>query len=260
MNSTQYNIFTNELKDGLFKYKEVTGLVAVGSMAEQDYLPDKWSDHDFAVIVETGYQGKFPEDLSWLPDNGNIVLFFQESEHGFKVLYDNGHLIEFAVIDIEELYLLKINRYRILIDRGNVEEHLKKIKKITSQQAKLTFANNVLLGEFITSLWIGVGRYQRGEKVSAHDFVKFTALKSLMILIEKYLPSENKEIIDNLDPFRRFEFMYPDLGEEINEILLKPILDAAKQMLNVLERELSEYLDARHQEAINIMRKYLSNK
>lgn len=258
MNSSQYNRFTKELKENLLNYEKVSGLVAVGSMAEQDYMPDKWSDHDFSVIVETGYQEKFRKDLSWLPQFENIVLSFQETEHGLKVLYDNGHMIEFAVFDIEELYFLKINRYRILIDRENIKEHMEKIKKSTSQQSKLTYENNLLLGELITSLWIGIGRYKRGEKASAHELVKMSALKSLMTLIEKHSPSEHKVLIDNLDPLRRFEYIYPDLGEEIGNILLEPILKAARQMLNILERELTEHLEAGHKEAIHILQSYLS--
>jgi len=254
MNSIQYKEFTKELKERLLNYEEVTGLVAVGSMAEQDYIPDKWSDHDFSVIVKNGSQENFRKDLSWLPNYKNIVLIIQETEHGFKALYNNEHLIEFAVFNLEELYCLKINRYRILIDRTNIEEHFKKIENITSLQSKLTYDNSLLLGEFITSLWIGIGRYNRGEKTSAHEFVKMAALKSLLTLLEKHLPSEKKEIIDNLDPLRRFELMYPNLGEEIENILLKPIPDAAKQMLNILERELPQYLEDKHKEAINIVR------
>lgn len=254
MNSIQYKEFTKELKERLLNFEGVIGLVAVGSMAEQDYIPDKWSDHDFSVIVKNGSQGNFRKDLSWLPNYKNIVFIIQETEHGFKALYCNGHLIEFAVFNLEELYCLKVNRYKVLIDRTGIEEHLERIKNTTSLQTKLTYDNSLLLGEFITSLWIGIGRYNRGEKTSAHEFVKISALKSFLTLLEKHLPSEKKELIDNLDPLRRFELMYPDLGKEIETILLKPIPDAAMQMLNILERELPQYLEDKHIKAINIVR------
>ena len=35
-----YRKFTHQLTDNLLKNKDVLGLVAAGSMAEQDYLPD----------------------------------------------------------------------------------------------------------------------------------------------------------------------------------------------------------------------------
>lgn len=49
MNLTQYNQFTEELRLKLAGDDRVLALVAVGSMAQQDYQPDEWSDHDFLL-------------------------------------------------------------------------------------------------------------------------------------------------------------------------------------------------------------------
>ncbi|MCI0417100.1 hypothetical protein L0222_30385 [bacterium] len=44
------------MKQQLTAEESVLGLVALGSMAAQDYVPDQWSDHDFFVIVRSGHQ------------------------------------------------------------------------------------------------------------------------------------------------------------------------------------------------------------
>ncbi|MTI59979.1 MAG: hypothetical protein FH762_08405 [Firmicutes bacterium] len=100
--------------------------------------------------------------------------------------------------------------------------------------------------------------YKRGEKVSAHEFVKISALKKLLILLEKHLVNENNNLLDNIDPLRRFEFVYSDLGKEMESILLKPIPEAAGALLNILRRELSGQLSLEYKKAIEIIiSKYL---
>ena len=81
-------------------------------MADVDYHPDQWSDHDFFVISEPGSQEYFRNDLSWLPDDRQIAFWFRETTHGLKVVYENGNLLEFAVFDFAELELAKADRFR----------------------------------------------------------------------------------------------------------------------------------------------------
>lgn len=259
MESTQYNDFTKDLKERLINYQEVIGLIAVGSMAKQHYLPDQWSDHDFFVVVETGYQQNLRQDLAWLPMSEQIALSFRETEHGLKVLYTNGHLIEFAIFDIKEIYLAKINSYRIIIDKANIKEDLAKIKKLTAKQSNLSGDTNLLIGQFITNILVGIGRYRRGEKISAHQLVKISAVKGLITLILKYLPIKNDRLIDDIDPLRRFELIQPDLGKEFEDVLLMPVPEAANQLLNILQRKLKGCFTIQHKEAIKILQKFLTD-
>jgi len=63
-------------------------------------------------------------------------------------------------------------------------------------------------------------------------------------------------LLDNLDPLRRFELVYPVLGEEINKLLLKAIPEAAEELfgLNVIEMpnslKGSEYLNKHPEEKL----------
>jgi hypothetical protein len=51
MTLEEYQAFTDTLQRNLEQDDRVIGLVAAGSMAGEHHLPDRWSDHDFLVIV-----------------------------------------------------------------------------------------------------------------------------------------------------------------------------------------------------------------
>ncbi len=241
MTPENYQCFTEQLKERLSAEEPVLGLVALGSMAAQDYLPDQWSDHDFFIIVRPGHQEFYRTNFNWLPDFQQIIFSFRETPHGVKVLYRDGHLLEFAVFDLEELYLARINRYRILLDRDNLEMHLQQSRQRTKENS--TEPDPAwLFGQFLTNLLVGVQRHHRGEKLSTHFFVKTSALKHLLSLCSLYLNCPDKKLLDDLDSFRRFEFVFPEAGHEINSILHLDTPQAAIEMLRFATKHFREKL------------------
>ena len=66
-----------------------------------------------------------------MPDAGDLVLSYRETAHGLKALYRSGHLLEFAVFDPEELRLAKVNRYRVLFDRGGIADAMASLRQET---------------------------------------------------------------------------------------------------------------------------------
>jgi hypothetical protein len=220
----------------LERHSDVIGLVAVGSMAEQDYPPDEWSDHDFYVIVRPGVQERYRDHYDWLPDAQAIVWAFRETAHGVKVLYRSGHLLEYAVFDTDELKLAKANRYRVLVDRGGIEARMSQIEHETASWASET-SDAFHAGQFLTNLLVGVGRYRRGEVASAHLFVKAQALRHLLRLLVRHVASEQHGLADNIDPTRRFERVYPVLGQALRAAMLCEVPEAAGRMLALFETE-----------------------
>jgi hypothetical protein len=153
MQKAEYQDFTATLLDRLTRDQRVIGLVALGSMAEQDYLPDRWSDHDFFVVVKSGEQEAFRVDLSWLPYFEEIAFSYRETAHGLKLVYASGHLLEFTVFDTAELQLAHINRFRVLLDRGNITQQLKKTQEATTRSVQETVSDDTyLFGQFLTNL------------------------------------------------------------------------------------------------------------
>lgn len=243
MNLTQYNQFTETLRQKLDDDARVLGLVAVGSMAQQDYQPDEWSDHDFFVITIQGVQEDMRRDLSWLPDADSLVFHFRETEHGVKALYPGGHLLEFAVLTEDELQVVKVNRYRVLLDKAKITDKLAELELSTQDfAAHSRKAPDRRLAEFLMNIFVGVGRQARGEQLSGRQFIKTYALTHLLYLLAEFKLADQAHLLDNLDPFRRFERVYPALGAELNQILAKDVLAAAEALLGLAARELRPFI------------------
>lgn len=253
MNPNQYQVFTENLKQNLESDTQVIGLVALGSMAQTHHQPDEYSDHDFFVVVQSGCQETFRQDLQWLPDRENIVLFYRETAHGLKVLYRSGHLLEFAVLDKVELHSAKVNAYRVLLDKEDLTQHLSEIEAASISQPP---TDAFLIGQFLAHLLVGAGRYARGEQLSGHIFIKTYGLGDLLTLLAKHHPNSR---LDNLDPFRRFEQVFPEMGAELNQILLHDPLQAAIEMLTLFEQQFAKRLSDYPYEAVQVVSHYLTS-
>lgn len=260
MNREEYRKFTLDLQTRLKQDPRVLGLVAVGSMSERDYLPDQWSDHDFFVVVSSGSQEPFRTDLSWLPNPGSIVFHFRETAHGLKVLYRSGHLLEFAVFDPNELHLAKVNRYRVLLDRDSVENHMQQVVLETRRRDEASGSDDLFhFGQFLSNILVGFGRYQRGEKLSGQQFVKNSAFRHLTILLTRHLPSADKSVLDNFDPFRRIEIAYPKIARELNEFCNLDVPAAALGLLLLADRELKSWFPASFGDALEVVKGQLDS-
>jgi lincosamide nucleotidyltransferase len=249
-----YRQFTEHLKNNLETDNRVLGLIAVGSMAEGNRLPDDWSDHDFFVITESGKQETFRTDVSWLPHTERIVLNIRETAHGLKILYDNAHLLEFAVFDIDELKQVRVNDYRILLDKAGLAAIVS--QRVTDTLPVVDMRRDVSM--VLALLFVGAGRYARGEHLSAHLFIKTYALYHLLPLLRAQLTADDVSRLDTLDPIRRFEQVFPEVGAEISQILLLPIFDATQSILNLVDRLLRDTMPDYPKQAFEVVSAYIA--
>ena len=256
MDLNLYRSFTHQLRARLESDARVLGLVALGSMAELGRTPDAWSDHDFFVITISGVQESFRQDLSWLPDSERIVLKVRETAHGLKVLYDDGHLLEFAIFDEAELHLARVNDYRVLLDRVQVEATLRHLRtKSAVEAASFDVERDFAL--FLSALWVGAGRTARGEVLSGSSFIKQHALGHLLRVLTHCLPRGSETQLDNLDPFRRFEREFPEQGRTLQRLLLQEPGLCARQLLSFAEEQLSHRMAHYPARAVQVLRNHL---
>jgi hypothetical protein len=235
MDRASYERFTAELMGSLGDRPDVLGLVAVGSMAGG---PDTWSDHDFLVIADPGATAALRADRTWLPDHERLVLHFQETPHGMKGVYDDGHLVEYAVFAPDEIALAALNRTRVLLDRTDVTDRVAATVAGTPDRVpEDAESDDCLHGQLLTALLVGVQRHRRGEHLSGIDFVHRFALRHFLVLLARHVEAERPEAKDNLNPFRRVERAYPEVGAELGRIFASGDLETtARELLELSAR------------------------
>lgn len=238
MEDRYYDAFTRALTSSLEARGGVLGLVAVGSMAEGH---DAWSDHDFFVITEHGLQEELRTDLSWLPHRERVVLAYRETDHGLQVVYDDGHLLEFAVFDLEELALAGINRRRVLFDRGGVHERVEEVAAATPTRRAPSDEQH--FAKLVTLVLVATGRQRRGESLSALQLTGL-ARERLLALLARVRPDPR---IDGLDPHRRFDLVHPALAADL------AVADAL-DLLAIAERELRDVRPGLPWQVVDVVR------
>ncbi len=255
-----YNAFTDRLRASLEADPRVLGLIAVGSMAQRDTRPDAWSDHDFLVVVVPGAQEAMRNDPAWLPDHERVILRFRETAHGVKLLYEHGHLIEFAVFDPEELHVARIDQYRVLLDRADLGRRMEEVTRATVEWRRAEAPDDAyLIGQLLTNVFVAHGRWLRGERLSARAFLG-QAVTHLVRLVERYVPADAPEVLVSIDPLRRFELGYGALGAALNEVLDRPVPAAAAGLLSLARQELAERMPRFPAAALEAVCRYVASR
>lgn len=239
MTPERFHDFTHRVADRAAAEPDVLGLVALGSTSGEPPGPDAWSDHDLFLVTRAGAQERFRGDPGWLPEAGRIVLWHRETPHGLKAVWDDGHLAEVAVFDLEELALARVNRYRVLLDRADVAERMGGVRAATRDRAAAEAPDPRWLGgQLLGALLVGAARAARGERLSGHRLVRCDAVGYLLSLAGRTLPPAEGAVPDDLDPFRRVERVWPGLASELEAALALPVPAAARALLAVAERAL----------------------
>lgn len=237
----EFLAFEDQMTEALSVHPDVVGLVFVGSAADHSRV-DEWSDHDFYLITTEGAGEKLRGDLSWLPDHDQIAISPRETAHGLKVVYNSGHVLEFAVFNDSELELAGANSYLVTIDKtGNISTRLAALAaKSAVASIKTNFEDyrpDAQYELFLCHLLIGVGRARRGETLIASEHVRSWAVSTLVGLIRHWVPVEpgTEHLGDNLAALRRFERQYPRLGAMLSAAQAQPVEAAARELLAIAQ-------------------------
>jgi len=226
---TRFDDYLAELIASCEGDPRITGLVLMGSTADRARV-DEWSDHDVAVIADAADVEPLRRDLSWLPRHDGIALWAREHHDGFKVVYDDGAVVEFGVTDLDGLAGWHANDWSVAYGGPALTEAMRAV----AAKPLPGFAGDPAV--LLAALLIGVGRARRGESLSAASSVRGLALDHLLLLLRT-------SVADTLDPRRRFELAHPALGAELVAAQELPVEECARTMLHIAERELD--LDAR---------------
>ena len=222
--------YSDRLAESAQENADVLGLVLVGSAADTSRV-DEWSDHDFFLVVKPGTGESFRQNLSWLPDSDDVIVAARETAHGLKVVYRNGHVLEFAVFEDAELELASVNYWAVPVDKSNITARVQAIESRTKGAA---FDEQTEWGLFLALVLIAVGRARRGEILIAGQAIRSYYLKHVLGFVRDRLPVAlgTEGLEDNFDRFRRFEKQYPAEAARIESILQLPVEDSAMAQLD----------------------------
>ena len=225
----EFLAFIDLLTQSAHETVDVIGLVLVGSTAET-FRADEWSDFDFFLVVKPGYGQKFRKDLSWLPMSREIAFSSRETDHGLKVVYNNGRVLEFAVFEDGELELASVNSWAVPVNKANITE---RVRAIQARTIPRPFNFDDEWGLFLATILIAIGRARRGELLIAGQGIRTRALTHALGFLRAVRTPviDTDPLEDSLDRFRRVEFQYPQEAKVLSDILELPIEDAAQALL-----------------------------
>ena len=229
-----YLEFSASLAANVSANPKLLGVVLVGSTSDTSRI-DEWSDHDFFLITQEGEGEAFRQDLSWLPLENEIAWAVRETAHGLKVVYNFGHVLEFAVFNDSELELAKVNAATVASDKAKLTARVDALREASKPTTVANLQSELEL--LLSHILIGVGRFRRGEVLIAGEQIRSYLMGNLLTLISSWVApvpgSESTE--DNLNRFRRFERRYPVSAERIAAALAGDVESAARSILELVE-------------------------
>jgi hypothetical protein len=189
-------------------------LIALGSAGlELDRLDD-CSDLDFFVIVEDGHKGRYIADLDWLSCVSPVVYQFRNTPDGYKLLFQDGVFCEFAVFEMPELRHIPFAPGRIVWKKAGVPDAL--LLPEPGRHTPEVRSVEWLVGEALTSLYTGLSRNARGERLSAMRSIQVNALDRVLELCAGLEPGTSS----SRDVFafeRRYEQRQPRCAQSLPE-------------------------------------------
>ncbi|WP_395245313.1 hypothetical protein ACGGZK_05770 [Agromyces sp. MMS24-K17] len=250
-----YDAFTDRLVTAFGADPDAQGLVLLGSTAAADRR-DRWSDHDVFAIVREGCGAAARARLGWLPDAERIVLVAREGRIGFSVLYDDGHLVEFALSTLDELAGAGVDAHEVAFGDAGVREFVAEAHaRSAAAPASVDAVNEA--GLAFVKLLVGFGRARRGERIVAGQFVRGYAVTHLLHAARARLDPPGGGSRDPLDPARRFDADHPAFAARLDRALDGPVelaaLEVARLVRETLEPGWPDFPAAAAEAAIAIL-------
>jgi hypothetical protein len=208
----------------------VLGLVLLGSTAATTHPPDGWSDHDFFVIAEPARVERLRASADWLPQRApRLVLHERDTEHGAWAVYDDGHLLEYAVFTPDELAASRSDAHRIAVDRvGDLPARLRPTLAAPAREPRSVAT------ALHRSLLVGGGRAARGERLAARRHL-LDAAGGVLVLARLLQPAA-RAVADAQDHWRRAEQTHPALAAALDGILARSDASAALALAELAEQ------------------------
>ena len=216
-----------EIARALAQTGHARALIGYGSTAEIDRF-DQYSDLDFLVIAGADGKEILIRDTRWFADRHPVIYCTMHTDDGFRVVYDDGVLCDFGVVEETDLPGIAREKGRLIWSETDFDHSAcgAVLLPVTDESTPERH-----LGEVLWNLHVGLLRYARGEKLAAYRDIQEVAVRHLLHLVDG---SPRGEI--PADPFvieRRYESRHPDPSRYLPHFL--PGYEASPEaVLNIL--------------------------
>lgn len=201
----------DEIGQSLAQTGDALALLGLGSVGQELDRLDAFSDLDFFAIVKAGRKKRFIDNLDWLSNIQPIAYAFPNTADGCKLMFADGIFCEYAVFELAELATAVYVNPRLVWYSSDFDPaDLPPVLHPAPAQHDVEW----LIGEAITNLYVGLGRYQRGEKVSAFRFIQTYAVERLLDLTTHIMPAQPAHP-DMFGRDRRYEQHFPDAATHL---------------------------------------------
>lgn len=199
--------------DAIGRALEQTGrglaLIGLGSVGLELDRIDSYSDLDFFAVVEDDAKAELIGELGWLAAVAPIAYAFANSADGYKLLFADGIFCEFAVFTRAELAGATFAPGRVVWHRPDVDPSIAAPPRAAAPRPEP--AEEWLVGEALTNLYVGLGRQRRGEILTAQRFIQHYAVDRCVELAARWEES-GAVARDQFDPARRVERRLPGIA------------------------------------------------
>lgn len=208
-------------------------LLGLGSVGTETDRIDDYSDLDFFAIVKPGFKPQYIGNLDWLAKLNPLAYAFQNTHDGYKALYEDGIFCEFAVFEPEEMRRIPFANGRIVWAMEGFDAAI----LTPVSHARSDRPAEWLLGEALTNLYVGLGRFHRGEKLSATRFIQGYAVDRLLELTKAWETAQ-PAYADQFGEERRFEIRYPQTAIHLGSFVqgYDRNIESARAILDFLEQ------------------------
>ncbi len=186
-------------------------LLALGSSGAERARMDQYSDLDFFAIVATGHKAAYLSDLDWLTRVAPVAYVARNTADGYRLLYADGVFCEMAVFEPPELAGIGGAASWVVWQAPgfSLADYQRPDEPVPAPRALEAMVDDVL-----SNLYVGLGRYRRGEKLTATRWVQGYALNALIEVCDATHPAAGAR----RDPFnntRRVEQRHPALAAQL---------------------------------------------
>lgn len=192
-------------------------LLGLGSVGLELERLDAYSDLDFFALVEPGYKQRFMNNLDWLSELCPVAYAFRNSNDGYKLLYEDGIFCEFAIFEPDELRRIPFSPGRVVWKQPQIADDIGH-PVVPLPPAPERPDSAWLVGEALTNLLVGLGRFWRGEKLSAARFIQGYAVDRILDLAVLVEP-EKGAFRDRFASERRFEQRFPVVAANLPDFV-----------------------------------------